>query len=229
MTISHLNLITISAVKLIQSSDNFFLLIWHLIIHLIVSFRKQSTTRRLGLRCANCATTTTSLWRRNNQGETVCNACGLYFKLHGVNRPLAMKKDNIQVIYKKFKTFGHLYQVFNWNWIPFRLANASERETRHPAKWWMLARQLVQARPVTLAILVITTTIRVSSRRPWRRLWLVIWTLLRRHWATLTGLPSPWWWATAASCTSTITSSTRTPTALARSITTTWSKPSTQL
>jgi hypothetical protein len=30
-------------------------------------------------------------------GEPVCNACGLYFKLHGVNRPLAMKKDSIQV------------------------------------------------------------------------------------------------------------------------------------
>ena len=51
----------------------------------------------MGLRCANCSTTTTSLWRRNNQGETVCNACGLYFKLHGINRPLAMKKDAIQV------------------------------------------------------------------------------------------------------------------------------------
>jgi hypothetical protein len=30
-------------------------------------------------------------------GEPVCNACGLYYKLHGVNRPLAMKKDSIQV------------------------------------------------------------------------------------------------------------------------------------
>lgn len=39
----------------------------------------------------------TSLWRRNTQGEPVCNACGLYYKLHGVNRPLAMKKDSIQV------------------------------------------------------------------------------------------------------------------------------------
>ena len=33
---------------------------------------------------------------RNNEGEPVCNACGLYYKLHGVNRPLAMRKDGIQ-------------------------------------------------------------------------------------------------------------------------------------
>ena len=70
-----------------------------------IKFKKwlQSTTRRMGLRCANCSTTTTSLWRRNNQGETVCNACGLYFKLHGVNRPLAMKKDAIQTRKRKRK------------------------------------------------------------------------------------------------------------------------------
>lgn len=57
----------------------------------------QSATRRLGLCCTNCGTTTTTLWRRNAEGEPVCNACGLYHKLHGVNRPLAMRKDGIQV------------------------------------------------------------------------------------------------------------------------------------
>ena len=34
--------------------------------------------------CANCNTNTTTLWRRNDRGEPVCNACGLYFKLHKV-------------------------------------------------------------------------------------------------------------------------------------------------
>ncbi|XP_047739814.1 GATA-binding factor 6-B [Hyalella azteca] len=56
----------------------------------------QASTRRLGLMCSNCGTTTTTLWRRNNDGEPVCNACGLYFKLHGVCRPLQMRKDSIQ-------------------------------------------------------------------------------------------------------------------------------------
>ncbi|CAB4065547.1 GATA5 [Lepeophtheirus salmonis] len=53
------------------------------------------TSRRQGLVCANCATTKTTLWRRNNNGEPVCNACGLYYKLHRTPRPLAMKKDGV--------------------------------------------------------------------------------------------------------------------------------------
>ncbi|XP_072935483.1 uncharacterized protein [Epargyreus clarus] len=60
-------------------------------------------TKRPGMLCTNCQTTTTSLWRRNAQGETVCNACGLYFKLHNIPRPLAMKKDAIQTRKRKPK------------------------------------------------------------------------------------------------------------------------------
>lgn len=45
--------------------------------------------------CTNCGTLTTTIWRRNVRGEMVCNACGLYFKLHGVNRPHSMRRDTI--------------------------------------------------------------------------------------------------------------------------------------
>lgn len=63
----------------------------------------QAASRRVGLCCSNCGTTTTTLWRRNNEGEPVCNACGLYFKLHNVNRPLAMRKEGIQTRKRKPK------------------------------------------------------------------------------------------------------------------------------
>lgn len=60
--------------------------------------KTTSTTgnRRNGITCANCKTSTTTLWRRNNDGNPVCNACGLYYKLHSTNRPLTMKKEGIQ-------------------------------------------------------------------------------------------------------------------------------------
>ncbi|XP_044752580.1 transcriptional regulatory protein GAT1-like isoform X2 [Coccinella septempunctata] len=67
------------------------------------STRRLSASRRVGLTCTNCRTSTTSLWRRNTCGEPVCNACGLYYKLHGIDRPLAMKKDSIQTRKRKPK------------------------------------------------------------------------------------------------------------------------------
>ncbi|XP_078040093.1 uncharacterized protein LOC144471680 isoform X2 [Augochlora pura] len=65
---------------------------------------KQTTNvRKTGMQCANCRTCNTTLWRRNNNGEPVCNACGLYYKLHNVNRPLSMKKEGIQTRKRKPK------------------------------------------------------------------------------------------------------------------------------
>ncbi|CAD7669153.1 unnamed protein product [Nyctereutes procyonoides] len=66
--------------------------------------KRLSSSRRAGLCCTNCHTTTTTLWRRNADGEPVCNACGLYMKLHGVPRPLAMKKESIQTRKRKPKS-----------------------------------------------------------------------------------------------------------------------------
>ncbi|RVE44464.1 hypothetical protein evm_010868 [Chilo suppressalis] len=50
---------------------------------------------RVELSCTNCGTHTTTIWRRDARGEMVCNACGLYYKLHGVPRPTAMRRDTI--------------------------------------------------------------------------------------------------------------------------------------
>uniref|UniRef100_A0A8C6SCR0 Zinc finger transcription factor Trps1 n=1 Tax=Neogobius melanostomus TaxID=47308 RepID=A0A8C6SCR0_9GOBI len=58
---------------------------------------QQFTTARRrgsGVFCANCLTTKTSLWRKNANGGYVCNACGLYQKLHSTPRPLNIIKQN---------------------------------------------------------------------------------------------------------------------------------------
>lgn len=71
---------------------------------LIKPKRRLSAARRAGTSCANCGTSTTTLWRRNQNGDPVCNACGLYYKLHNVSRPLTMKKDGIQTRNRKMST-----------------------------------------------------------------------------------------------------------------------------
>ncbi|XP_063767388.1 endothelial transcription factor GATA-2a isoform X1 [Eleginops maclovinus] len=71
---------------------------------LIKPKRRLSAARRAGTCCANCQTTITTLWRRNGNGDPVCNACGLYYKLHNVNRPLTMKKEGIQTRNRKMSS-----------------------------------------------------------------------------------------------------------------------------
>ncbi|XGW35577.1 hypothetical protein V3C99_019079 [Haemonchus contortus] len=67
----------------------------------------QNSQRRQGLVCSNCGGTNTTLWRRNAEGEPVCNACGLYYKLHNVQRPPTMKKDGqLQTRKRKAKSDG---------------------------------------------------------------------------------------------------------------------------
>lgn len=46
--------------------------------------------------CSNCQTTKTPLWRRDSEGNALCNACGLFQRLHGVMRPLSLKSDVIK-------------------------------------------------------------------------------------------------------------------------------------
>lgn len=56
----------------------------------------QSAARRAGTTCANCGTSTTTLWRRNPNGDPVCNACGLYFKLHNVSAYISCLRTRVQ-------------------------------------------------------------------------------------------------------------------------------------
>lgn len=46
--------------------------------------------------CSNCGTQTTPLWRRDIDGLPICNACGLFVKLHGIPRPRSLRTDGIK-------------------------------------------------------------------------------------------------------------------------------------
>ncbi|CDH48315.1 hypothetical protein RO3G_01695 [Lichtheimia corymbifera JMRC:FSU:9682] len=60
---------------------------------LLQKFLQQENNQQ----CANCYQTTTPLWRKNELGESVCNACGLYQKHHNKSRPLdAMQQQQQQ-------------------------------------------------------------------------------------------------------------------------------------
>ncbi|NP_571311.2 transcription factor GATA-4 [Danio rerio] len=96
--------------------------------------RRLSASRRVGLSCTNCQTTTTTLWRRNAEGEPVCNACGLYMKLHGVPRPLAMKKEGIQTRKRKPKNISKTKPGSSEGQSAISAVNSSPTEETRPIK-----------------------------------------------------------------------------------------------
>ncbi|OMJ30037.1 Transcription factor elt-1 [Smittium culicis] len=58
--------------------------------------------------CSNCKTTKTPLWRRDEEGNPLCNACGLYYKLHKEKRPISLKTD---IIKKRHRAENNLPQL----------------------------------------------------------------------------------------------------------------------
>ncbi|KAL9547833.1 hypothetical protein PS6_006939 [Mucor atramentarius] len=55
--------------------------------------KKKESQQVSATACSNCGTTTTPLWRRAPNGDTICNACGLYLKARNTLRPPSMKRN----------------------------------------------------------------------------------------------------------------------------------------
>lgn len=53
--------------------------------------------------CTNCSTRTTPIWRRDQNGNLLCNACGLYLKSHKIQRPYSEVVDS--------KKFNHIQEI----------------------------------------------------------------------------------------------------------------------
>ncbi|KAJ7580562.1 hypothetical protein C8J56DRAFT_1169280 [Mycena floridula] len=49
-----------------------------------------------GPECSHCHTHNTSVWRRSKTGDQLCNACGVYSRLKGKDRPLSLKRNKIK-------------------------------------------------------------------------------------------------------------------------------------
>ncbi|RKP29640.1 hypothetical protein METBISCDRAFT_24047 [Metschnikowia bicuspidata] len=51
-----------------------------------ITSKADPKTAKNTLQCFNCKTRSTPRWRTNQQGDVLCNACGLFYKLHGILR-----------------------------------------------------------------------------------------------------------------------------------------------
>ncbi|CAH8548545.1 unnamed protein product [Schistosoma haematobium] len=120
---------------------------------LIKPKRRMSANRKLGTFCANCRTSHTTLWRRNQQGDSVCNACGLYYKLHHINRPLSMKKEVIQTRNRKLtqakkrKDLEHFTKLFTSNNTKYVTKELQANSTNSKMTQWFKINQMESAIP----------------------------------------------------------------------------------
>ncbi|XP_014672689.1 PREDICTED: trans-acting T-cell-specific transcription factor GATA-3-like [Priapulus caudatus] len=76
--------------------------------------RRVANRRHAATQCSNCRTTVTTLWRKNTDGASVCNACGLYYKLHAVHRPVSMMKSLLSTRNRRSMTSSQMISRVTW-------------------------------------------------------------------------------------------------------------------
>ena len=89
---------------------------------------RVTTNKRDGMACHNCSSTTTTLWRRSPDGKVVCNACGLYQKVHNQPRPISLKKENVQT--RKRKQMKNINNI-GYDSFPLKVMNGGAMEQKY--------------------------------------------------------------------------------------------------
>lgn len=88
---------------------------------LLAKTRQVQLGSGLTRQCVNCGTHSTSQWRTNGNGHYLCNACGLYRKYNGEDRPPAnttlQRKRNVSFYIIIKYSLKYFFCSINYNCI----------------------------------------------------------------------------------------------------------------